>query len=62
MGSLSHASMDVHVGSPPPRSEGATAAHVSIVLNGQVALEVGELNARSLMSTGGAEITPDDAL
>jgi hypothetical protein len=62
VGSLSHASMDVHVGSSPPRSDGATAVHASTVLNGPVALEVDELDARSLMSTGGAEITPDDAL
>jgi hypothetical protein len=62
VGSLSHASMDVHVGSSPPRSDGATAVHASTVLNGLVALEVGELDARSLMSAGRAEITPDDAL
>jgi hypothetical protein len=60
--SLSHASMDVHVGSSPPQSDGATVVPASTVLNGQVALEVGELDARSLMSAGGAEITPDDAL
>jgi hypothetical protein len=60
--SLSHASMDVHVGSSPPRSDGATAVHASIVLTGQVALEVGELDAKSLFSAGGAEVTPDSAL
>jgi hypothetical protein len=54
VGSLSHASMDVHVGSPPPLFDGVTAVHASTVLNGQVALEVGELDARSLMSAGGA--------
>jgi hypothetical protein len=43
VGSLSHASMDVHVGSSPPRSDGAMAVHASTVLNGQVALEVNEL-------------------
>jgi hypothetical protein len=62
VGSLSHASMDVHVGSSPPWSDGATAVHASTVLNGPVALEVGELDARSLLPAGGAEITPDDAL
>jgi hypothetical protein len=62
VGSLSHASMDVHVGLPPPRSDGATMVHASTVLDGQVALEVGELDARSLMSAGRAKITPDDAL
>jgi hypothetical protein len=60
--SLSHASMDVHVGSSPPRSDGATAVRASAVLTGRVALEVGELDARSLLSAGGAEVTPDSAL
>jgi hypothetical protein len=36
--------------------------HASTALNEQVALEVGELDARSLLSAGGAEITPDNAL
>jgi hypothetical protein len=62
VGSLSHASMDVHVGSSPPRSDGATAVRASTVLTGQVALEVGELDARSLLSDGEAEVTPDSAL
>ena len=62
VGSLSHASMDVHVGSSPPRSDGATAVHASTVLTRQVTLEVGELDARSLLSASGAEITPDNAL
>ena len=60
--SLSNASMDVHIGSSPPRSDGATAACASTALTGQVALEVGELDARSLLSAGGAEVTPDSAL
>jgi hypothetical protein len=62
VGSLSHASMDVHVGSSPPRSDGAAAVHASTVLSGQVALEVGELDARSLLPTGGAKITSDNVL
>jgi hypothetical protein len=62
VGSPSHTSMDVHVGSSPPRSDGATAVRASTVLTRQVTLEVGELDARSLMSAGGAEITPDNAL
>jgi hypothetical protein len=62
VGSLSHASMDVHVGSFPPRSDGATAIRASIVLTEQVALEVGELDARSLLSARGAEVTPDSDL
>jgi hypothetical protein len=62
VGSLSHASMDVHVGSSPPRSDGAMTVYASTILNGQVTLEVGELDARSLLPTGGAKITPDNAL
>ena len=54
--------MDVHIGSSPLWSDGATAAHASTSLAGQVALEVGELDARSLLSAGGAEVTPDNAL
>jgi hypothetical protein len=54
--------MDVHVGPSPPRSDGATAARASTTLTRQVALEVGELDTRSLLSTGGAEVTPDSAL
>jgi hypothetical protein len=60
--SLSHASMDVHVGSSPTRSDGATAVRASTVLTGQVALEVGELDAMSLLSAGGVEVTLDSAL
>jgi hypothetical protein len=60
--SLSHASMDVHVGSSPPRSDGATTVRASIVSTGQVTLEVGELDARSLLSAGGAEVPMDSAL
>jgi hypothetical protein len=60
--SPSHTSMDVHVGSSPPRSDGVTAMHASTTLNKQVALEVGELDARSLLSAGGAELTPDNVL
>jgi hypothetical protein len=62
VGSLSHASMNIHVGSSPPRSDGAMAVRASTVLTGQVALEAGELDARSLLSAGGAEVTPDSAL
>jgi hypothetical protein len=58
--SLSNASMDVHIGSSPLWSDGATAARASTSLAGQVALEVGELDARSLLSAGGAEVTPDN--
>jgi hypothetical protein len=60
VGSPSHTSMDVHVGSSPPPSDGATAMHASTALNKQVALEVGELDARILLFAGGAELTPDN--
>jgi hypothetical protein len=60
--SPSHTSMDVHVGSSPPRSDGATAMHASTASNKQVALEVGELDARSLVSAGGVELTPGNVL
>jgi hypothetical protein len=56
VGSLSHTSMDVHVGSSPPRSEGATTVRASTTLNEPVALEVGNPVARNLLSTGGAGI------
>jgi hypothetical protein len=60
--SLSTASMDVHIGSSPIRSDGATVAHASTALTRQVALEVGEPDARSLLSASGAEVTPGGAL
>jgi hypothetical protein len=60
--SPSHTSMDVHVGSSPPRSDEAMMMHASTTSNKQVALEVGELDARSLVSTGGVELTPDNIL
>jgi hypothetical protein len=62
--SPSHTSMDVHVGSSPPRSDGAMAMamHASSASSKQVALEVSEPDARSLVSTGGAELTPDNVL
>jgi hypothetical protein len=54
--------MDVHVGSSPPQSDGAPVVRASIVSTGQVALEVGKLDARSLLSAGGAEVPADSAL
>jgi hypothetical protein len=60
--SLSHTSMDVHIGSSPPQSEGVTTVHASPTLNEPVALEVGDLDARKLLSVGGAGITLDDTL
>jgi hypothetical protein len=54
--------MDVHVGSSPPRFDGAMAMHASSASSEQAALEVGEPNARSLVSAGGAELTPDNVL
>jgi hypothetical protein len=60
--SPSHTSMGVHVGSSPPRSDGAMAMHASTASNNQVALEVSELDARSLVSAIGAELTPSNVL
>jgi hypothetical protein len=60
--SLSNASMDVHIESSPIRSEGVTATRASTALISQVALEVSEPDARSLLSAGGAEVTPHSAL
>jgi hypothetical protein len=60
--SPSHTSMDVHVGSSPPRSDGVMAMHASLASSKQVALEVGEPDARSLTSACGAEPTPDNVL
>ena len=47
--SLSTASMDVHIGSPPVRSEDVTVTRVSATFTGQVALEVSEPDAMSLL-------------
>jgi hypothetical protein len=60
--SPSHTSMDVHDGSSPPRSDGVMAMHASLTSSKQVALEVGEPDARILISAGGAESTPDNVL
>jgi hypothetical protein len=60
--SPSHTSMDVHVGLSPPRSDGAMAMHASSASSKQVTLEVGESDARSLVSAGEAELTPDNVL
>jgi hypothetical protein len=60
--SFSAASMDVHVGSPPVRSEEAAVTRVSKALAGQVALEAYELDARSLPPADGAEVTPSHGL
>jgi hypothetical protein len=38
------------------------AMHASLASSKQVALEVGEPDARSLTSTSGAELTPDNVL
>jgi hypothetical protein len=58
--SPSHTSMDVHVESSPPRSDGVMAMHASLTSSKQVALEVGKPDARSLTSAGGAEPTRDN--
>jgi hypothetical protein len=58
-GSPSHSSMDVHVGSSPPHSDGMATAHA---LNEKVALETGTPDARVLIPAGDVELIPDDAL
>jgi hypothetical protein len=60
--SPSHTSMDVHVGSSPPQSDGVMAMHASLTSSERVALEVSEPDARILISAGGAESTPDNVL
>jgi hypothetical protein len=60
--SLSAASMDVHVGSPLVRSEGAAVTHISTALASQVTLEASEPGTRSLPPTDGAEVPPNHAL
>jgi hypothetical protein len=62
LSSPSHTSMDVHVKLSPPRSDGVMAMHASLALSKQVALEVGQPDARSLKSASGAEPTPDNVL
>jgi hypothetical protein len=49
-------------GLSPPRSDGVMAMHASLTSSERVALEVGEPDARILISASGAESTPDDAL
>jgi hypothetical protein len=58
-GSPSHTSMDVHVGSSPPHSDGIIAAHAS---NEEVALEIGAPDARVLMPASGVELISGDVL
>jgi hypothetical protein len=58
-GSPSHTSMDVHVGSSPPHSDGIVTAHAS---NEEVALEISAPDARVLMAAGDVELIPGDAL
>jgi hypothetical protein len=60
--SLSTASMDVHIGSPPVRSEEVMVTRVSTAFTGQVALEVSEPDARNLLPASGAEVSPNRAL
>jgi hypothetical protein len=54
--------MDVHIGSPPVRSEDVTVTRVSTAFTSQVALEVSEPDARSLLRADGAEVTPSRTL
>jgi hypothetical protein len=59
--SPSHTSMDVHVGSSPPHSDGVIVMHTPLASSEGVALVVGAPNDKILVSAGGAESTPDDA-
>jgi hypothetical protein len=59
VGSPSHISMDVHVGSSPPHSDGMATMHA---LNEKVALEVSAPDARVLIPASDVELIPDDAL
>jgi hypothetical protein len=59
--SPSQTSMDVHVGSSPPHSDGVIVMHTSFASSEGVALEVGAPDDKILISVGGAESTPDDA-
>jgi hypothetical protein len=58
-GSPSHTSMDVHIGSSPPHSDGIVTAHAS---NEEVALEIDAPNARVLMPASGVELISGDVL
>jgi hypothetical protein len=58
-GSPSHTSMDVHVGSSPPHSDGMATLHG---LNEKVALEFDVPDARVLIPAGNAELIPGDAI
>jgi hypothetical protein len=58
-GSLSHTSLDVHIGSSPPHSGCMAAAQAS---GQEVALEAGAPDARVLIYAGDAELVPNDAL
>jgi hypothetical protein len=60
--SPSHTSMDVHVGSSPPRSDGVIAMHTSLASSEGIALEVSEPDVRILISASGAESTPNNTL
>jgi hypothetical protein len=59
VGSPSHTSMDVHVGSSPPHSSCMAAARA---LGQEVALEAGAPDDRVLISAGDAELVPTNAL
>jgi hypothetical protein len=59
VGSPSHTSMDVHVGSSPPHSGCMVAARA---LGQEVALEVGAPDARVLIFADDTELVPTDAL
>jgi hypothetical protein len=59
--SPSDTSMDVHVGSSPPHSDGVIVMHTPLASSEGVALEVSALDDKILISAGGAKSTLDDA-
>jgi hypothetical protein len=61
-GSLSVASMDIHVGSPLVQLEDAAVTHLSMILAGLVTLEAGEPHARSLPPADGVKVPSSHAL
>jgi hypothetical protein len=61
-GSLSAASMDVHVGSSLVWSKEAAVTHLSTALAGLVTLEASEPDARSLPPADGTKVLPSHAL
>jgi hypothetical protein len=54
--------MDVHIGTPPVRSEELTVTHLSAALAGLVTLDASDLDVRSLPPADEAKVSPSSAL